>query len=173
MSPNLNRQGISETLNRFAALKDRVFVFKQYVRSSDDDILPTPSFFTQFHQKLKPVAQQKVHYFAGKGRFEPEDEALSAWIIPDLYLNLLLALVGLLVLLPILGKTIQARSAEWLNTHPAFALLSLGLIWLLFFSPELIGLIIIAVSVVIAVRQKQDMSTIEQQSVMSSPGSHE
>lgn len=171
--PNLNRQGISETLNRFAALKDRVFVFKQYVRSSDDDILPTPSFFTQFHQKLKPVAQQKVHYFAGKGRFEPEDEALSAWIIPDLYLNLLLALVGLLVLLPILGKTIQARSAEWLNTHPAFALLSLGLIWLLFFSPELIGLIIIAVSVVIAVRQKQDMSTIEQQSVMSSPGSHE
>jgi len=171
--PNLNRQGISETLNRFAALKDRVFVFKQYVRSSDDDILPTPSFFTQFHQKLKPVAQQKVHYFAGKGRFEPEDEALSAWIIPDLYLNLLLALVGLLVLLPILGKTIQARSAEWLNTHPAFALLSLGLIWLLFFSPELIGLIIIAVSVVIAVRQKQDMSTIEQQSVMSSPASLE
>lgn len=171
--PDLNRQGISETLNRFAALKDRVFVFKQYVRSDDDMILQTPSFFTQFHQKLNPVAEQKVHYFSRTGSFEPEEEPLSAWIIPDLYLNLLLAVVGLLVLLPVLGKIVQSRAAEWLNYHPALTLLSLGLVWILFFSPELIGLIIIAVSVVMAVRQKQDMSTTEQQSVMSSSASQE
>ncbi|MCA9022360.1 MAG: hypothetical protein KDA74_19560, partial [Planctomycetaceae bacterium] len=171
--PDLNRQGISETLNRFAALKDRVFIFKQYVRSGDDDILPAASFFAQFHQKLKPVGQQQVHYFARKGPFEPEEETLSAWVIPDLYLNLLLALVGLLVLLPILGKIIQSRSADWLNTHPAFALLSLGLIWILFLSPELIGMIIIAISVVMAVRQKQDLSSLEQNSVMNSSTGHE
>ncbi|WP_417391387.1 hypothetical protein [Gimesia sp.] len=171
--PDLNRQGISETLNRFAALKDRVFVFKQYVRSGDDEILPTPSFFAQFHQKLKPVAQQKIHYFSRAGSFDPEEELLSAWIMPDLYLNLLLAAIGLIVLLPILGKTVQARSADWLNTHPAFALLLLGLIWLLFFSPELIGLVIIAISVVMAVRQKQEISSGDQQSVMSTPASQE
>lgn len=163
-----DRQGISEKLNRFEKLKERVFQIKQYVKMDTKAEQQTPLFVNQFQQKLALVPMQKVRYYSSSGDSDPELDTLFAWIIPKHYLDIPLACLCLLILLPILNRCVQSRSADWLNTHPTIGLLVLGLVWMLFLSPQYIGIVIISVSVLMALKTKQPHSLSTNQTLTNS-----
>lgn len=150
-------QNTSDELNRFDTLKERVFIIKQYVSpiEAEDSDRGTLSFARRFQQKLGPVSVQKVRYYSGSEDSTSDSDALQAWIIPNLYLNVVLAGFCLLILLPILGRCVQSRSADWLNTQPAIGLLSLGILWILFLSPQSLGLVFIALAIMVEFKNRQ------------------
>lgn len=164
------RDAVSDELNRFADLRERVFFLRQYVDSDQKAESAPDSFVSQFHQKLEPVSASKIRYYAGPLDSDSDTVPLSAWVIPNLYLNLILGGLGLLILLPILGRCVQSRSADWLNLHPAVALLVLGAIWLFFLSPVYLGLFILATAVLMAYRDREPEIQESNHSVASSTG---
>ncbi|WP_145179519.1 hypothetical protein [Gimesia aquarii] len=143
-------QRIREKLNRFDILKDRVFVIKQYVEPAKQTPPQEHSFMKQFQRNLATVPIDRVRYYASSGDSVTNQEALVAWNIPNHFLDITIACLSLLILLPITSKCIQPRSAAWLNAHPTVGLLVLGLLWILFLSPQVIGIVIVSISVFMA-----------------------
>lgn len=170
--PIENGQGLSEELNRFEMLKERVFVVKQYVTPSDELDQQTPSFVHQFQQKLSPVPIQKVRYYSRVGDSKSDSDPLLAWIVPNLYLDVVMAGFCLLILLPILGRCVQSRSADWMNTQPAIGLIVLGIFWILFLSPQYLGLAFIALAILIEFQNRQTVSARSNQPMANHPGAH-
>lgn len=164
------REDVTAELNRFAELKEKVFFLRQYVNPDETKESKADSFVSQFHQKLEPVSSSKIRYYAGPLSEDSNAEPLSAWVIPNLYLNLILGSLGLLILLPILGRCVQSRSADWLNLHPAIALLVLGIVWLLFLTPVYLGLAILALAALMAYRNKESGTPESNHSVASTSG---
>ncbi|MFH1300651.1 MAG: hypothetical protein ABIK07_06285, partial [Planctomycetota bacterium] len=167
--PGNDRQGISEKLNRFETLKERVFELKKYVKPDTSTDQQAQLLVNQFQQKLGPVPIQKVRYYSSSENADPEQHPLFAWIIPSEYLNIALACICLMILLPILNRCVQTRSADWLSMHPTIGLLVLGLIWILFLSPQYIGVVIICVSALVALRTNQTISLSSNTSVTNFP----
>lgn len=152
---DINRQENQEELNQFNILKERVFTLKQYIESDPKTNPQELTFVRQFQQKLKTVPQQNVRYY-----FQSENGGLAqnvpdAWVIPNRYLELMIACLCLLILLPVAARCIHSRTANWLNRHPATGLLALGFIWILFMSLSFIGIVIIFVSILVAMKAKQ------------------
>ncbi|MFK7777419.1 MAG: hypothetical protein QM501_04775, partial [Gimesia sp.] len=166
-----DRQGMSEKLNRFDRLKERFFTLKQFVKSDVDSTEQEQIIVNQFQQKFGPVSAQKVRYYSSAEDSNSEKVDLIAWIIPQYYLNIGLVCFSLLFLLPILNRCIQSQTADWLNTHPMIGLLALGLIWILFLSPQYIGVMIISVAVFMAFKENKTLSLNAKQVVANSQGS--
>ncbi|QDU48792.1 hypothetical protein [Gimesia panareensis] len=164
------RDEVSAELNRFAELRERVFFIRQYVDPDKKVETETASFVSRFHQKLDPVSARKIRFYAGPLNSGSEAVPLSAWVIPNLYLNLVVGSLGLLILLPILGRCVQSRSADWLNLHPAVALLTLGIIWLLFLTPVYLGLAFVVLGMLIAIKSRKSETPESSHSVASTSG---
>ncbi|MCA9015596.1 MAG: hypothetical protein KDA77_09730, partial [Planctomycetaceae bacterium] len=170
--PVQNGQGISEEMNRFDTLKERVFVVKQYVNPAEEPDLQSRSFVNQFQQKLGPVPIHKVRYYSSSGDPQTDSKSLLAWIIPNFYLNIVLAGFCLLILLPILGRCVQSRSADWLDRQPAIGLITLGILWILFLSPQYLGLAFIALAVLIVFKNRHLVPASSTQPMTNAPGAH-
>ncbi|WP_145212329.1 hypothetical protein [Gimesia alba] len=170
--PVENGQGTSEELNRFDDLKKRVFVLKQYVNQAEEPDQKTLSFVHQFQQKLGPVPLQKVRYYSNSGDSKPDSDVLLAWIIPNFYLDVVLAGFCLLILLPILGRCVQSRSADWLDTQPAIGLITLGILWILFLSPQYLGLAFIALAVLMVFKNRKSVPAKSDLSLANHSGAH-
>lgn len=168
--PRRQSEELSEELNRFADLKEQVFFIRQYVSPDEAADAEASSFVNQFHRKLEPVSNQKIRYYSGPLISDSEDEVLSAWIIPNLYLNLALGGLGLLILLPVLGRSVQDRSADWLDLHPAVALFVLGVVWLLFLTPIYLGLALLILAILVAWKYRETEAPKSSHSVASSSG---
>ncbi|QDT99145.1 hypothetical protein [Gimesia aquarii] len=163
-------QGIREKLNRFDTLKERVFVIKQYVEPAKETTPQEHSFVKQFQHKLATVPVDRVRYYASSGDSVPNQEALVVWNIPNLFLDMIIACLSLLILLPITSKCIQPRSAAWLNAHPTVGLLVLGLLWILFLSPQVIGIVIISISVFLALKTNRTIPPRSSQPITNFSG---
>ena len=169
--PANDRQGVSEKLNRFESLKARIFVLKQSVKPDTGANRQEKLFMNQFQQKLGTVPIQNVRYYSSPGDTDSDSAPLSVWIIPDHYLDIALACFSLMILLPVLNRCVQSRSADWMSAHPTIGLLVLGLIWILFLSPQFIGIVIIFVSILVAFRANQTMTLSTNQNLAHSSGS--
>lgn len=169
---NQNSQGIRERLNRFDTLKERVFIIKQYVEPEQRSNSQEQTFVDQFEHKLETVPTQRVRYYSNSGDSIPNQEVLVAWNVPNHFLDITIACLSLLVLLPVTGKCFQPRSAGWLNAHPTIGLLLLGLIWILFLSPQYIGIVIISLSVYMALRSNRSISLSPNQPVTKFSETH-
>ncbi|MCH9653158.1 MAG: hypothetical protein K0U86_05400 [Planctomycetes bacterium] len=163
-------QGTSEKLNRMSSLKQRVSKLKQFVATDAELAEREQPFVNHFQQKLGPDTVQKVRYYSSAENSNSEQSVLTAWVIPKHYLDIAVACLSLLILLPVLSRCIQPRSADWLNAHPMIGLLVLGLIWMLFLSPQYIGVGIIAMAVFMAFKTNQTITLSTTQAAASSPG---
>ncbi len=161
-------QGTSEKLNRFSDLKERVANLKQFVNPEGKPAEQTQPFMNQFQQKNGSDTAKKVRYYATDEN--SKQSALIAWVVPKQYLEFALACLSLLILLPVLNKCIQSRTADWLDLHPMVGLLVLGVIWVLFLSPQIIGVFIILIAIILAFQTKSEKQTGTPQSVVHSPG---
>ncbi|WP_339729884.1 hypothetical protein [uncultured Gimesia sp.] len=170
--PVENGQGISEELNRFDDLKERVFDIKQDLYLDEEPDQKALSFVHQFQQKLGPVPLQKVRYYSSSGDSKTDSGTLLAWIIPKLYLDVVLAGFCLIILLPILGRCVQSRSADWLDTQPAIGLIALGILWMLFLTPQYLGLAFIALAIMVVFKNRQSDSASANLPIPNSPGTH-
>lgn len=167
-----NRQINRDELNQFRTLKERLIFLKQYTETdpSSETVSQEPAFVSQFQQKLETVPRQKVRYYSSSGSPDTSQNALDAWVIPNPYLEVLIAGICLLVLLPLTAKLIQCGTADWLNERPVIGLFVLGLIWILFLSPQIIGVVIILFSVLVAFRTNQAIPLSAKEPVSSPAG---
>lgn len=168
--PNENGEQGNQELTRFNELKDRVFEVRNNVDPEENPVREIRSFVHDFQRKLGPLPVQKIRYYSSSGDGDRKTATLFAWIVPNLYLNVLLASFALLILLPVLGRWVHSRSADWLSSQPAVGLVILGTLWLLCFSPAAVGLIFIALAAVVEFKNRQTSPANQIQPEASSPG---